>query len=152
MHASIARNDVGLKPLHATLTSTDKAVILVIDDDTDIVAGLAKVLTAAGYTAHCCGDADAALASVRKVQPDLIISDINLGGENGLQLCERLRKEEGLAEVPLMFLSGADSGHHPPFARSRGDLLSPQAVRPQRAAGVDRQGALDAAPGRPPRS
>ena len=107
MHASIAGSNTTLKPMHATFTSTDKAVILVIDDDTEIVAGLAKVLTAAGYTAHCSGDAEGALAIVRKIQPDLIISDINLGGESGLQLCEQLRKEPGLAEVPLMFLSGA---------------------------------------------
>src|SRR5579871_1464709 len=85
MHASIAGSNTTLKPMHATFTSTDKAVILVIDDDTDVVAGLAKVLTAAGYAAHCCNDAEGAFASVRKLVPDLIISDINLGGQSGLQ-------------------------------------------------------------------
>ena len=63
--------------------SVDKAVVLVIDDDADIVAGLAKVLSAAGYVAHCCRDAEAAMECVRKLTPDLIISDINLGGYSG---------------------------------------------------------------------
>jgi len=105
MHASLARTE--LKPLHASLKRTDKAVVLVIDDDADIVAGLAKVLTAAGYSAHCSSNAEGAIECVRKLTPDLIISDINLGGYSGLELCQRLRKEEGLTDVPLMFLSGA---------------------------------------------
>ncbi len=131
--------------------SVDKAVVLVIDDDADIVAGLAKVLSAAGYVAHCCRDAEAAMECVRKLTPDLIISDINLGGYSGLQLCERIRKEPGMADVPLMFLSGANPGHHPPLARSGRDLLPAQAIRPQRAAGTDRQSPLAAPPDRGPR-
>jgi DNA-binding response OmpR family regulator len=96
-----------LKTTTAMSQGTDKAVVLVIDDDPDIVAGLAKVLSAAGYVAHCCRDAEGAMECVRKLTPDLIISDINLGGYSGLQLCERIRKEEGMSDVPLMFLSGA---------------------------------------------
>ncbi|HEV3418369.1 MAG TPA: response regulator [Pirellulales bacterium] len=85
----------------------DKAVILVIDDDPDIIAGLAMVLSAGGYISNCCRDAEGAVECVRKTTPDLVISDINLGGQSGLQLCERLKREEGLFDVPFMFLSGA---------------------------------------------
>lgn len=91
----------------SAIQRNDKANILVIDDDADIVAGLAKALSAAGYVAHCCRDAEGAIEFVRGMMPDLIISDINLNGTSGLQLCERLKKEEGLADVPFMFLSGA---------------------------------------------
>lgn len=89
------------------MQSQDKANILVIDDDPDIIAGLAKALSAAGYVAHCCRDAEGAIECIRRITPDLVISDINLNGANGLQLCERLKKEEGLGDVPFMFLSGA---------------------------------------------
>jgi CheY-like chemotaxis protein len=88
-------------------TSTDKAQVLVIDDEPEIIASLTEVLTAAGYTCHCCRDADAAIEAVRQHAPDLIISDINLSGHSGLALCERLKKEEHLGDVPVMFLSGA---------------------------------------------
>jgi CheY-like chemotaxis protein len=89
------------------LQATDKAVVLVIDDDPEVVAGLAKVLSAAGYVSHCCRDAEGAIESARQTTPDLIISDINLGGQSGLQLCERIKREEGLLDVPFMFLSRA---------------------------------------------
>jgi CheY-like chemotaxis protein len=93
--------------MNAMLQAQDKAVVLVIDDDPDVVAGLAKVLSAAGYVSHCCRDAEGAIECVRQTTPDLIISDINLAGQSGLHLCERIKREEGLIDVPFMFLSGA---------------------------------------------
>ncbi len=105
--ATMNTGRTNLKMHPSTGASQDKAVILVIDDDPDIVAGLAKVLSAAGHVAHCCADAAGAIECIRRVTPDLIISDINLAGSSGLQLCERLKKEEGLTDVPLIFLSGA---------------------------------------------
>ena len=85
----------------------EKSMVLVIDDDAEIVSNLTHVLTSAGYTVHCCRDGESALEAVHAMTPDLVISDINLAGHSGLALCERLQKEEGLAGVPVMFLSGA---------------------------------------------
>jgi CheY-like chemotaxis protein len=104
MNAPKMLGGMKMKPM---MNGNDKANVLVIDDDADIVAGLAKALSSAGYVAHCCNDAEGAIECIRRVMPDLVISDINLGGSNGLQLCERLKKEEGLGDVPFMFLSGA---------------------------------------------
>src|SRR5437868_13510800 len=95
------------RKMNAMLQATDKAVILVIDDEPDVIASLAKVLSAAGYVSHCCRDAEGAIECVRQATPDLIISDINLAGQSGLQLCERIKREAGLIDVPFMFLSGA---------------------------------------------
>ena len=41
--------------------------------------------------------------------PDLIICDMNLAGHSGATACEQLRSANGLDEVPLMFLSAAQS-------------------------------------------
>ncbi len=82
-------------------------VVLVIDDDPDIVAALAKVLATAGYIGHCCHDYDGAIESVKHNTPDLILSDINLGGESGLKLCEKIKRDMGMSQIPVIFLSGA---------------------------------------------
>ncbi len=95
------------QPLDNELLETSKAQILVIDDDAEVIANLANVLSTAGYACHCCRSAEAAIETAHAISPDLIISDINLAGHSGLVLCERLRKEEGLLDVPVMFLSGA---------------------------------------------
>lgn len=84
-----------------------RTCILAIDDDASILADLAATLSGAGYTCHCCPDASAARVMAMSMTPDLIISDINIGGHSGLELCEQLKREAGLAEVPVMFLSGA---------------------------------------------
>jgi CheY-like chemotaxis protein len=81
--------------------------VLLIDDEIEVLTGLAKILGAAGYNCHSSCDSESALALAAKVQPELIISDINLAGTSGLGLCEQIKELPGLEDVPVMFLSGA---------------------------------------------
>jgi putative two-component system response regulator len=84
-----------------------QTTILLIDDEADVLAGLSKILTSAHYICHTAHTAQSAMELVSRISPDLILSDINLDGESGLELCERIKQREGLKDVPLMFLSGA---------------------------------------------
>ena len=88
----------------------DKAqqpLVLVVDDETDVLGEVASVLGKSGYRCHCCGNSAAAIEFVGCNHPDLIISDINLEGHSGLEMCERIKEDEALKDVPVMFLSGA---------------------------------------------
>jgi len=95
------------------LTSTDSAPvparILLIDDTAEIVDGLTTTFSAAGYDCHCAGDDQAAADLAARVHPDLILCDLNLHGISGVELCDQLKQLDGLADVPTMFLSGAQS-------------------------------------------
>jgi len=82
-------------------------LILVIDDDLEVLGEVAAVLSGAGYVCHCSNSPQAAIQFARDNSPDLIISDIHLGGHSGLDLCEQIKSDETLADVPVMFLSGA---------------------------------------------
>ena len=84
-----------------------QTVILLVDDEPEVLGEVSAVLNAAGYVCHCCSTAAQALQRAREISPDLIISDIQLQGETGLEMCEQLRKELSLYDVPVMFLSGA---------------------------------------------
>jgi CheY-like chemotaxis protein len=84
-----------------------KAMVLVIDDEPEVLGNVATVLNGAGYACHCCSTAESAIHSARRSSPDLIISDINLGGASGLELCEQIKEDPTLKDVPVMFLSGA---------------------------------------------
>jgi CheY-like chemotaxis protein len=88
-------------------SSHEQPIVLVIDDDPDIVASLARILAGAGYRGVCCHDYDGAIETVKETTPDLILSDINLGGESGLKLCEKIKRDMGMSHVPVIFLSGA---------------------------------------------
>jgi len=87
------------------------ALVLVVDDEADIVAGLVERLTRAGFSCLTASSVKDALASARQTRPDLIISDINLAGESGLDLCSDIKEDEQLADVPVIFLSGAQIPH-----------------------------------------
>jgi DNA-binding response OmpR family regulator len=51
-------------------------------------------------------DALHALLGAHRMQPDLVLTDVNLPNGNGLSLCEFLRCDEKLAHVPVIIMSG----------------------------------------------
>ena len=88
-------------------TPQEPAVILIVDDDAITLTGIAAVLNMSGYECHCARDRGAALKGARTLALDLVICDVNLAGESGLDLCRELRCETGMDDVPVMFMSSA---------------------------------------------
>jgi len=91
--------------------------ILLIDHDPSSLAHLVQTLTAAGHRCLASVDPGSALAQVRQQKPDLMISEFNLAGHNGVALCDKLRRDERLGPIPLMFLSA----HQTPDVMRRSD-------------------------------
>lgn len=89
--------------------SSEPAVILIIDDDPIVLTGIAAILNATGYACHCARDREAALAAVQGLAVDLIVCDVNLAGESGPELSCELRRQPGMDEVPVMFMSSAQT-------------------------------------------
>lgn len=84
-----------------------KAHILCMDDNPDVLAMLEQLLGRAGYRCESCPNGATAMAAVQRSLPDLIIADVDLGGdEEGLALCKQLRSLPHGSEVPIVFLSG----------------------------------------------
>jgi len=84
------------------------AEIIIIDDEASVRAEVMEILADEGYDCHEFDSAEAARHGVADLKPDLIISDINLDGDSGLELCRELKKTYDLAHVPVIFLSGAE--------------------------------------------
>jgi len=68
--------------------------ILIVEDDQDLAELLVEELEAEGYRARACGSAEAALDSVAADPPDLVISDLQLPGADGLAFLARLRERD----------------------------------------------------------
>jgi len=90
--------------IELTRTAT---TILIIDDETSSLDEVANALRPSDYNLQMASSREAAIECVRRAAPDLIISDIDLGGTSGLELAQELRYCEGTNEVPVIFLSGA---------------------------------------------
>ncbi len=79
--------------------------ILIVDDEPDVVKLLDYHLTKADYDVVSARDADAAAALMRKQLPDLVILDIMLPGDDGFDVCKRLRQDPATARVPVLMLT-----------------------------------------------
>lgn len=77
-------------------------LILIVDDEPDIGRLLTLYLTKEGFRTLHALNAQRAIELVHQQVPDLIILDVLLPDEDGIQVCSLLRKE---IDVPIIFLS-----------------------------------------------
>jgi len=82
-------------------------MVLVVDGEQEVLETVSEALTEAEFGCRCCTNADEAIAAALMCPPDLIVCDWNLDGENGVETCRRIKRQPGLEEVPVMFLSSA---------------------------------------------
>ncbi len=76
--------------------------ILLIEDEPDLQESLSQVLQEAGYCVEAVGDGLLAIASARKLKPDLIVLDLLLPGLGGFEVYRILRKE---LSIPVLLLA-----------------------------------------------
>ena len=73
---------------------TTKAEILIVEDDEVIMGTLAYNLSRNGFGVKGATNGADALRLARKSRPDLILLDIMLPGESGIEVCERIRERD----------------------------------------------------------
>jgi two-component system, NtrC family, nitrogen regulation response regulator NtrX len=81
-----------------------KANILIIDDDANTLASLARAFRLAGHEATVCDSAARALDLAKADRFDLILSDVVMPGRDGISLLEDLKK--GGVASPVVMMSG----------------------------------------------
>ncbi len=93
-------------PQPAELTSADRALIFVVDDDPELSALLELQLSLLGYRLRCFGDFDAAIAAADAQRPAAVLMDIMFprSSRAGIDAVAELRVRTG-ARVPVVFMS-----------------------------------------------
>jgi DNA-binding response OmpR family regulator len=81
--------------------------ILIIEDEPDLLRGLALNLTAEGYGVLTASRGDSGIAQALSDRPDLVLLDIMLPGMNGLDVCRELRRK-GFAAPIIMLTAKAE--------------------------------------------
>jgi DNA-binding response OmpR family regulator len=76
--------------------------ILVVEDETKIARLVRDYLEHAGFEAEVVGDGETALASARRSRPDLVVLDLGLPGQDGLDVARVLRRT---SSVPIVMLT-----------------------------------------------
>jgi len=95
-------------------------IVVVVEDDEPIGELLAGIINEEeGYHAiHVARPTDA-LRTLERVKPDLLVLDVGLPEMSGLELYDRLRHDERLKSVPVIFETAVSRGHRAEF-RKRG--------------------------------
>jgi len=79
---------------------------LVIDDEADIRNYISTILEEHGWTVRTAATAEEGERLVRESQPEVILLDLVMPGQSGIQLFARLRGEESTRKIPLVMVTG----------------------------------------------
>lgn len=79
--------------------------ILIVDDVPDNRRLLARMLKRRGYHVDSASNGLEALEQTRKLLPSLILLDVAMPGMDGYQVCQTLKADDVLSEIPVIFLS-----------------------------------------------
>jgi two-component system response regulator GlrR len=80
--------------------------ILLVDDDPDILKLLSMRLSAAGYGVQAVDSGEKALAALAAARPELVITDLKMGGMDGLSLFDEVRKQAPTLPVIILTAHG----------------------------------------------
>lgn len=78
--------------------------ILVVEDDPRLRERLARYLTGEGFRVTAAANAAEARAQLRAIDPDIMVLDVMMPGENGLDLTQSLRQEKQ-HDLPILLLT-----------------------------------------------
>jgi two-component system, cell cycle response regulator DivK len=95
----------GLSNKNMLMKTDDAHKILYIEDNSDNLKLISRVLTAYGFNMHGVTDGQAAFSFLEENTPDLILIDINLPGLDGYTITRQLRQMERFADTPIIALT-----------------------------------------------
>ena len=86
-------------------TANRQKRILLVDDDPNICRFISESLRLRGFDVDCFGSAEHALETLEQSDYDLALLDILLPGDNGLQLCKKIRALPGKQSLPVVMMT-----------------------------------------------
>ena len=102
---------------------TDLAHVLVVDDDDRLRSLLSRFLGERGFRVTVAEDAVAARAMLKLTEPDLLVLDVTMQGENGLALTAALRQMGKQTPILLLTARGAPDDRIEGFEAGADDYL-----------------------------
>ena len=82
-----------------------KKTVLIVEDELDMRIFISTLLETSGYQPITTRDGNEGLLKAKDVCPDLIILDVMMPGEGGVQMYRQLKTDKKLREIPVIMLS-----------------------------------------------
>lgn len=84
------------------------STILIVDDEYSGRETLQSVLEGEGYNLIMAENGHQAIEKAKAFQPDVILLDVMMPGMTGFEVCERIRSDSQVAEIPIIILTALD--------------------------------------------
>jgi DNA-binding response OmpR family regulator/nitrogen-specific signal transduction histidine kinase len=90
--------------------SGDRPRLLIIEDEPDLRGYLTRIFTKEGYSVEAAADAESALTWLQdnvgaENPPDMVITDVMLPGQSGLDLLSVIRQDDRMTRLPVVVLT-----------------------------------------------
>jgi CheY-like chemotaxis protein len=83
-----------------------KKRILIVDDDPDFAAAIAKILTTARYEVEKAGSLQEGIKAIEERKPDLILLDVMMEKyDDGFNMCYDLKHDERYKHIPVIMIT-----------------------------------------------
>ena len=88
------------------MTDSAAPVSILIVDDEDMIRSLLRLtLVRAGYEVTEAETGEEAISIVREQKPDLVLLDVMMPGIDGFAVCEQIRQDPAVGDIPIIMLS-----------------------------------------------
>ncbi|MGB4292763.1 MAG: response regulator [Bacteroidales bacterium] len=91
---------------------SSKAKILVVEDDTDLVAAIVKMLEVKGYKVESAYDPLEGWEKMKIQMPDLIILDVMFGSKDeskGFDFAQKVRLDRNFSHIPILMITAINT-------------------------------------------
>ncbi len=88
------------------MTTDAKTKILVADDDLEILALVARHLSALPAEVVEASDGEEALRLAQREKPDLVVLDVMMPGMSGWEVCRAIREDDAMSGTGVIMLTG----------------------------------------------
>jgi two-component system, OmpR family, phosphate regulon response regulator PhoB len=84
-------------------------LVLVVEDHEDTQACVAQLLESYGFEVATASDGESAMRQIRERRPALVYLDMNLPNVSGYDVCEQIRTDPALQDIPIVMTSAQKS-------------------------------------------
>jgi len=95
-----------------------KRSVLIVDDEAHVIRVLRLMLEREGYRVQSASDGAEALALMDAARPDALISDIQMAGMNGRELCRAVRERWPGETFPILVMTSMTAADERAWVRS----------------------------------
>jgi DNA-binding response OmpR family regulator len=86
-----------------------KTRILIVDDNADLTNIVSLILTSEGFLVKVCHSLSGCIGLINDWNPHILLLDVNVNGEDGRELCRKLKSVDEQNELKILLMSGDEN-------------------------------------------